>query len=155
MASETAFVDWTDLRVQAHWYKLRHEFEGELRSATSDIRKQFEVNVKLNTATIVSDGDRSVLRIPVSASYRTDLEQTIAAILVTSTEDDEPRIAAIAGGIAENKIIRVVGLGPAAPLDGSDPSNPINRRISIIVLNQRAEHRILADGEVGTGEAPR
>ena len=52
----------------------------------------------------------------------------------------------IAGGIEENKIMRVVGLGPAAPLDAADRNSPINRRISIIILNQRAERRIVEDG---------
>ena len=54
----------------------------------------------------------------------------------------------IAGGIEEDKILRVVGLGSSAPLDRADPHNPINRRISIIVLNQRAEKRILDDGGI-------
>jgi chemotaxis protein MotB len=51
----------------------------------------------------------------------------------------------IAGGIEENKIIQVVGLASSAPLDRANPNDPMNRRISITVLNQRAEHRILDD----------
>jgi chemotaxis protein MotB len=51
----------------------------------------------------------------------------------------------IIGGIAEKKIIRIVGLGAAVMLDKADPYNPINRRISIIVLNHKAEERILED----------
>ncbi|MCB6183608.1 flagellar motor protein MotB [Leeia sp. TBRC 13508] len=42
----------------------------------------------------------------------------------------------IAGGLQEGKILRVVGLGPAVPLDEQNPDAPINRRISIIVLNE-------------------
>ena len=42
----------------------------------------------------------------------------------------------IAGGLQEGKVLRVVGLGSAVPLDTDNPSNPINRRISIIVLNE-------------------
>jgi chemotaxis protein MotB len=53
----------------------------------------------------------------------------------------------IAGGIEENKIIRVVGLGPAVMLDAANPLNPANRRISIVVLNQRAERRILGNDD--------
>jgi chemotaxis protein MotB len=52
----------------------------------------------------------------------------------------------IAGGINENKIIRVEGLGAAVMADKIDPRNPINRRISIMVLNLQAEQRILGDG---------
>ncbi len=53
----------------------------------------------------------------------------------------------ILGGIDENKIIRVVGLGQAVMLDKADPLNPSNRRISIVVLNQQAEKRILGDDD--------
>jgi chemotaxis protein MotB len=51
----------------------------------------------------------------------------------------------VAGGIEERKIIRVVGLGSAVLLVRDDPFSAQNRRISITVLNQRAEKRILED----------
>jgi chemotaxis protein MotB len=57
----------------------------------------------------------------------------------------------IAGGIAEDKIIRVMGAGTSIMLNKNDPLDPINRRISIIVLNRKAEDRILREG---LGEAP-
>ena len=60
----------------------------------------------------------------------------------------------VAGGIEEKKIIRVVGLGSAVLLVRDDPFNPQNRRISITVLNQRAEKRILEDApDVTTSDA--
>jgi chemotaxis protein MotB len=59
----------------------------------------------------------------------------------------------VAGGIEERKIVRVVGLGSAVLLDRNDPFNPQNRRISITVLNQRAEKRILEDGPDGASPA--
>jgi len=52
----------------------------------------------------------------------------------------------IAGGIAEDKIIRVEGMGAAIMVDKANPMNPINRRISINVLNRKSEARILGDG---------
>jgi chemotaxis protein MotB len=61
----------------------------------------------------------------------------------------------IAGGIAENKIICVEGLGAAVMADKTDPFNPINRRISITVLKRKAEQRILGEHDValaGTAE---
>jgi chemotaxis protein MotB len=66
------------------------------------------------------------------------------------------RRALIAGGMDENKIIRVVGLASTVLYDKQDPYNPINRRISIVVLNKRTEEAILRDGNVSkadTGEA--
>src|SRR5471032_817285 len=52
----------------------------------------------------------------------------------------------IAGGMEENKILRVVGLASAANLDKQDPFNPINRRISIIVMNKKTEQDVIRDG---------
>jgi chemotaxis protein MotB len=49
----------------------------------------------------------------------------------------------VAGGIAETKIVRVVGIGPAVPLKEDDPYDPSNRRISITVLKPQVEQQIL------------
>jgi chemotaxis protein MotB len=56
------------------------------------------------------------------------------------------RRALIAGGVPEEKIGRVVGLSSFAPLDAEHPDSPLNRRISIIVLNQRTESAIRHGG---------
>jgi chemotaxis protein MotB len=48
----------------------------------------------------------------------------------------------VAGGMRENKILRVVGLGSSLPLDADDPLNPMNRRISLVVLNDKTERLI-------------
>ena len=45
----------------------------------------------------------------------------------------------VAGGLAEGKMVRVVGLADTQPLDPANPGGPINRRISIVVLNKQAE----------------
>jgi chemotaxis protein MotB len=58
----------------------------------------------------------------------------------------------IAGGMDEGKILRVVGLASAVPIDKNDPLNPINRRISIIVMNKKTEDSITKEGG-GTVEA--
>lgn len=51
----------------------------------------------------------------------------------------------IAGGMQGPKILRVLGLADAVPLDKDNPANPINRRISITVLNEQTEHNIIRD----------
>ncbi|XLZ70775.1 flagellar motor protein MotB [Massilia sp. SR12] len=56
------------------------------------------------------------------------------------------RRALVHGGLADNKMLRVVGLAGAAHLDRQDPFNPINRRISIIVMNKKTEENVLRDG---------
>jgi chemotaxis protein MotB len=60
----------------------------------------------------------------------------------------------IIGGMAENKILRVVGLASAANLDRKDPFNPINRRISIIVMNKRTEEMVMSDNASQQAPAP-
>ena len=52
----------------------------------------------------------------------------------------------VGGGIEDGKILRVVGLGSAVPFDKSDPANPVNRRISIIVMNKQTEEAVRNDG---------
>ncbi|WP_202843539.1 flagellar motor protein MotB [Luteimonas saliphila] len=49
------------------------------------------------------------------------------------------RRALVAGGLAEEKLSRVVGLSSSVPFDRTDPGSPVNRRISIVVLNSAAE----------------
>ncbi len=49
------------------------------------------------------------------------------------------RRALEAGGIGVDKVARVVGLSSAVLFDKTQPRNPINRRISIIVMTKRAE----------------
>ena len=51
----------------------------------------------------------------------------------------------VQGGLGEDKVLRVVGLASAAHLDRKDPFNPINRRISIIVMNKRTEEAVMRD----------
>lgn len=55
------------------------------------------------------------------------------------------RRALVHGGMDEDKVARVVGLSSAVLFDKENPLNPINRRISIIVLNKETEDAILHD----------
>lgn len=52
----------------------------------------------------------------------------------------------LVGGMSDEKIVRVVGLSSAVLFDKIDPLNPINRRISIIVMNKKAEESAHNDG---------
>jgi len=52
----------------------------------------------------------------------------------------------IAAGMDENKVLRVIGLSSSVLFDPDNPLDPINRRISIIVLNKRAELTASQDG---------
>jgi chemotaxis protein MotB len=48
----------------------------------------------------------------------------------------------VVGGLEDGKMMRVVGLGSAIPFDKENPNSPVNRRISIIVMNKKAEEAI-------------
>ena len=52
----------------------------------------------------------------------------------------------VTGGLEDGKVLRVVGLSSAIPLDKNDPNAPVNRRISIIVMNKKAEEAITKEG---------
>ncbi len=52
----------------------------------------------------------------------------------------------ILGGMQEHKVMRVVGLSSAVLFDPDDPFNPVNRRISIIVMSKKAEDSLSREG---------
>jgi chemotaxis protein MotB len=54
----------------------------------------------------------------------------------------------ISGGMADEKIVRVVGLSSAVLFNKEDPLNPVNRRISMIVMNKKAEEAAQHDGGI-------
>ncbi|MCU0969747.1 MAG: flagellar motor protein MotB [Rubrivivax sp.] len=47
----------------------------------------------------------------------------------------------VAGGLPDDRTLRVQGLAASSPFDRNDPEAPSNRRISIIVMNREAEER--------------
>jgi chemotaxis protein MotB len=50
----------------------------------------------------------------------------------------------VAGGLGDSKILRVQGLAASIPYQRDNPHSPINRRISIVVMNREAEDRMYA-----------
>jgi chemotaxis protein MotB len=60
------------------------------------------------------------------------------------------RRALESGGLSEGKIARIVGLSSSVLFDRDNPRNPINRRISIIVMTRSAEEAATrVDTQVG------
>jgi len=59
----------------------------------------------------------------------------------------------IAGGMEERKILRVVGLASVVPKVPDNPLAPVNRRISIVVMNRLAELRLLSGDDGRSIEA--
>ncbi|MFA6921495.1 MAG: flagellar motor protein MotB [Gallionella sp.] len=54
----------------------------------------------------------------------------------------------LSGGMGEEKIVRVVGLSSAVLFKKDDPLSPSNRRISLIVMNKKAEEAASHDGGI-------
>ena len=59
------------------------------------------------------------------------------------------RRALVAGGVREQQIGRVVGLSDSVLFDKENPTAPVNRRISIIVLNKKTADDLQGDAERG------
>ncbi len=53
----------------------------------------------------------------------------------------------IIGGMDTNKVLQVIGLSSAVLFDKNNPLNPINRRISIVVMNEKAEKAVTMDDQ--------
>jgi chemotaxis protein MotB len=59
-----------------------------------------------------------------------------------------------AGGLPEDRMLRVQGLAASLLFDAKEPMSAANRRISIIVMNREAEDRIFRSGAEVTEPAP-
>jgi chemotaxis protein MotB len=66
---------------------------------------------------------------------------------LSSERANAARRELLAGGMHANKILQIRGLADALPFLKNDPTNPSNRRISIVVLNTQAEQNFLRDGQ--------
>ncbi|NJD08523.1 MAG: flagellar motor protein MotB [Methylococcaceae bacterium] len=59
----------------------------------------------------------------------------------------------VRGGLKQEKMMRVVGLADSVPMMQSDPFDPINRRISIVILNKKTEEDLLSGSQINvTGD---
>ncbi|HEX5313002.1 flagellar motor protein MotB [Aquabacterium sp.] len=54
----------------------------------------------------------------------------------------------IAGGLSGDKVLRVQGLAASMLYEKDDPMSPLNRRISIIVMNRAAEDRMFEAAQI-------
>jgi len=61
---------------------------------------------------------------------------------LSSDRANASRRELVAGGLADDRVLRVQGLASSNPIDAADPKAPANRRISIIVMNREAEDRM-------------
>jgi len=62
---------------------------------------------------------------------------------LSSDRANASRRELVAAGMPDDKLARVVGMGSSQLLEPEDPLNPINRRISIVVMTREAEERLM------------
>ena len=60
---------------------------------------------------------------------------------LSSDRANASRRELVAGGLTEERVLRVQGLASSQPFNRKEPADPQNRRISIIVMNRDAEDR--------------
>ena len=65
---------------------------------------------------------------------------------LSSDRANASRRELVAGGLPDDRVLRVQGLASSNPFEREQPDSPANRRISIIVMNRDAEDRILRPG---------
>ncbi|MGA2392627.1 MAG: flagellar motor protein MotB [Candidatus Lustribacter sp.] len=73
---------------------------------------------------------------------------------LSSERANAARRELLAGGMKASKVLQIRGLADALPFLKNDPTNPANRRISIVVLNTQAEQQFLRDGQQTPSETP-
>ncbi len=73
---------------------------------------------------------------------------------LSSERANASRRVLVQGGMDEGRLARVVGIAAAAPLDKKDPFNPLNRRISLIVMNKQAETAMDRNSETVESNPP-
>jgi chemotaxis protein MotB len=71
---------------------------------------------------------------------------------LSSGRANAARRALVAGGYPDPQVARVVGYASSALYDKEHPTNPINRRIDIVVMTKKAQQKI--EGSQNVGEAP-
>ncbi len=59
----------------------------------------------------------------------------------------------LAGGLREDRVVRVLGMGSSVPFADNDPLSPLNRRISILVLGRVGQERWARGTEVPVTES--
>jgi chemotaxis protein MotB len=101
----------------------------------------FSRDILVELATIIDEVPNRI-----SISGHTDVKPYIAPNYsnweLSADRANAARRALIDGGLPTQKIGRVVGLASSVLLDSSVPDSPVNRRISIVVMNKRTEAAI-------------
>ncbi|MGE4244078.1 flagellar motor protein MotB [Ramlibacter sp.] len=98
-------------------------------------------------------GARVVLSGHTDASPYAGGERGYSNWELSSDRANASRRELLAGGLAEDRVVRVLGLGSSVHFNPADPLSPLNRRISILVLGEIGSERWQPGAEVPVSEA--
>ena len=73
---------------------------------------------------------------------------------LSSDRANASRRELINGGLPDGRVLRVLGLASSSLFDSKDPQGAVNRRISIIVMNQEAEDRLSTSAQAALKAEP-
>ncbi|MEO7072581.1 MAG: flagellar motor protein MotB [Rhodanobacter sp.] len=117
-------------------------------------RPMFDVGraqLKSYTVQILRDLGSFINRVPneISISGHTDdapysSKHDYSNWELSADRANAARRALLAGGLHADKVAIVTGLAAAVPLDKAHPGDPVNRRISILVMTKEAERAALS-----------
>ena len=117
--------------------------------------------LKPYTQTILGELAGFINQVPnhISITGHTDVTQYTSNRGYTNWElsaerANAARRALVLGGMHEDKVSRVVGLSSSVLFDKQNPQNPINRRISIVVMTRAAEEALQGEGRPLAPGAP-
>jgi chemotaxis protein MotB len=107
-----------------------------------------------NIGRLVDDADgRVVLSGHTDASPYSGGERGYSNWELSADRANASRRELLAGGLREDRVVRVLGLGSSVPYDAADPLSPLNRRITVLVLGELGSERWRAGSEVPISEA--
>jgi len=138
-------IEVTDegLRVQIFDSEKRPMFDSG-----SDFLKPYASQLLQQLSIPISEVDNKITISGHTDSIPYSVRENYSNWELSSDRANSARRALILGGLDDSKVIRVIGKSDTSLFDKSNPSSPINRRISIVILNKKVE-RIYSDYEQG------
>ena len=150
------------LRIQIVDKKNRPMFDlgsDQLKSYTREILRNISKVIAENVPNKVSiAGHTDATPFPngyieYEDQYGNDYRKPYSNWELSSDRANAARRELVKGGMPRDQLARVVGLADSVLFDKENPYNPVNRRISIIVLNREAEQALMkGEGKMNAPE---
>jgi len=112
-------------------------------------------HLKIYTEAILLEFSKIINKVPNRISLTGHTDATVYSSTrgytnweLSTDRANASRRALVKGGLDKSKVAKVVGLSSTVLFDKSNPKSPVNRRISMIVLNRQAEQALINDGNL-------